>query len=399
MAKLFAKLSRNENFIIKGLVMATLVVLATTLSSTMVFSEVIEETTADGYGFGYSYDTFTFGYHYSSSIPSAVTTFSCSSASSTSVTCNWVAGSGAADSTSLQYFYRYYVYYSTDSTTANKTSGTLGATITDSATTSATISSLTAGTTYYFRAYLFDSQFNHGLDSSLAAATPGSTSSSTGGGGGGAGSTYTPPIAGDTSTTGGTTTPTTPSTTVTSPTDVATLVSTLGVTRDTVKETSNAKSVVNDVKEFKVSADAAQQTAMTNFVTYGISTATQKLGSGERRAVLRDYLETVGRANVDWADVERMTNGQKPVNRNLSKEQAQVGVVLNKFVAMVGHKPNFKNNAEDLAWNTMMYRIRFTRDLNTERSGIKFFKSVFGKNPTSPLDWSVVRGAGYALGK
>jgi hypothetical protein len=64
---------------------------------------------------------------------------------------------------------------------------------------------------------------------------------------------------------------------------------------------------------------------------------------------------------------------------------------------MVGHAPNFQDAAEDLAWNTMMYRIRFPRDLVKEQKGITRFKTIFKRLPTSPLDWAEVRALGYVL--
>ena len=138
-----------------------------------------------------------------------------------------------------------------------------------------------------------------------------------------------------------------------------------------------------------------QRTTLTNFVAYGVSAKTKNLGSGERRAVLRDYLETVGRANVSWEDVERMTQGIKPVSRNLEKERAQVAAALRIFTRLYVHRPNFQDAEEDLAWNTLMYRIRFTRDLAKEREGIQEFRAVFGRIPRSTMDWAVVRLLGY----
>jgi len=134
---------------------------------------------------------------------------------------------------------------------------------------------------------------------------------------------------------------------------------------------------------------------MANFVTYGSSEATQNLGSGERRAVLRDYLETVGRANVVWSDVERMTAGLKPLDRNLSKEQGQLSRVLKNFELMYGHRPNFKDSKDDLAWNTLMYRIRFNRNLNLEKEGIVDFQKTYKRLPKTPFEWSIVRSFGY----
>lgn len=65
------------------------------------------------------------------------------------------------------------------------------------------------------------------------------------------------------------------------------------------------------------------------------------------------------------------------------------------FKKMFGHAPVFSDPKEDLAWNTMMYRIRFTRDLTAEKEGIVEFKTVFKKQPQTPLEWSAVRALGY----
>lgn len=153
----------------------------------------------------------------------------------------------------------------------------------------------------------------------------------------------------------------------------------------------------SDAIDFKVNLSDDQAKAIANFVTYGASSETVKLGSGERRALVRDYFETVGRGDVVWDDVQRLTTGQKPVKRNLPKEQAAAAVALKNFKKMVGHAPDFKVASEDLAWNTLMYRIRFPRDLAKEKWGITNFKKLMKRAPASPFDWSMVRAMGYAL--
>jgi hypothetical protein len=149
--------------------------------------------------------------------------------------------------------------------------------------------------------------------------------------------------------------------------------------------------------EFKVAITDEQTRAITNFITYGVSRATEKLGAGERNALVRDYFETIGRGEFVWDDIQKITTGQKPVKRNLPKEQANADRALKSFILMTGHAPNFKVPAEDLAWNTLMYRIRFPRDLVKEREGILKYKKLYKKDPKTPFDWSVVRALGYAL--
>ncbi len=157
--------------------------------------------------------------------------------------------------------------------------------------------------------------------------------------------------------------------------------------------------VMESAAEFGIALNATDDSALTNFVTNGTSQATVKLGSGERLAVVRDILETLGRASV--RAIEQISAGEKPTDRNLAKEQAQVNKALPLFKKMLGvsRAPNFKNTNEDLAWNTLMYRIRFDRDLKKEQKGIVRFKKVMGKNPSSPLDWAAVRAYGYKLAK
>jgi hypothetical protein len=132
-----------------------------------------------------------------------------------------------------------------------------------------------------------------------------------------------------------------------------------------------------------------------NFIVYGISPGTIKLGQGERRAIVRDYMETVHRGDFVWEDVERMTNGQIPIKRTLEIERTKVPVALPVFKKLFGHNPNFKNATENLAWNTLLYRIRFTRNLVKESKGVKSYVVTYKHNPKTPFEWSVVRVLGY----
>ena len=243
-----------------------------------------------------------------------------------------------------------------------------------------TITGLTNGTTYYFAAYACDTNANCSDAPSVAVSgAPAAGTSSSGGGGGGSG--------------GGTTTPgatTYPSGTATTDTGVSE-----GTGATTSSPAAIATSVQSSALEFGVTLSTTQVNTASSFISSGTTMATVKLGSGERLALVRDQLETLGR--VDVAALEQLAVGQKPTARNLAKEQVQVGKVLTAFVKLTGHRPNFKIAKEDLAWNTMMYRIRFARDLNKERAGITMFRSVYGRTPTSPLDWAAVRAWGYSL--
>lgn len=78
--------------------------------------------------------------------------------------------------------------------------------------------------------------------------------------------------------------------------------------------------------------------ALTNDITYGISEKTRALGGGERRALVRDALETIKIADLDAADLERLTRGIIPRARNIMVERAQLYVfdrLLTQYMGMI----------------------------------------------------------------
>jgi len=173
------------------------------------------------------------------------------------------------------------------------------------------------------------------------------------------------------------------------------LLSSLGKSRNVSEEEKYDKLLKSDATVYKIEQSDEQKTAVTNFVTYGMSSGTIQLGAGERRALVRDYFETVGRGDITWSDMENLVNGKKVVARNLAKENQQVTAVLKMFKKIFGHVPVFSDSKEDLSWNTMMYRIRFPRDLEKEKVGISKFQKIFNYSPKTPLDWAAVRALGY----
>lgn len=150
-----------------------------------------------------------------------------------------------------------------------------------------------------------------------------------------------------------------------------------------------------DLRAFKVKAAEAERARITTFIRFGSGPASQALGEGERRALVRDALETMRRADIPLADLERMAQGEVPLTRSITEERKQVSRALPTFQTIFGRVPNFKNPQENLAWNTLLYRIRFPRDMAAERRGITEFKRLFGRNPTDPFQWAVVRVLGY----
>lgn len=157
---------------------------------------------------------------------------------------------------------------------------------------------------------------------------------------------------------------------------------------------ASVKTLLQDAKSFGVSVSAADQARLASFIEFGTSPASKALGSGERRAVIRDVFETLGKAASTDA-IEKLVNGQLSGDRNLEREKAQLVRARGTFNTIYGRDPNFKDADENLAWNTLMYRIRFPRDLSKEKTGIVGFQKTFRKTPSDPFQWAVVRVLGY----
>lgn len=351
----------------------------------------------------YGYYGGTYGYNASTTSsdypPSAPSSLSCSASSTSAGSCSWTAPTTTTGGTNLNNLDHYLYNYGT-SAVSSCTSGTTPTGISFSLTT------LNPATTYYVAVCAVDTNSNEGT----VATSSFTTQSITGGGTAGLVST------GQITTPAPTviTTPTAAPTVVVTPTvagpsispsivaDAAQLVVQLGVAQNKASETTYQARVTSSASEFRVTLAADVKAVATNFVTYGTSSAAVKLGAGERLAVVRDILEILGSKVASNATslltvAEQIANGQKPTIRNLTKEQSQLPQVLKNFEKLAGHRPDFKNTKEDLAWNTLQYRVRFARDLNKEKVGIGKFKVVFNKIPKTPLDWATVRAWGYAL--
>ncbi|MDP3771019.1 MAG: hypothetical protein Q8R16_01830, partial [bacterium] len=361
----------------------------------------------------YGYRSGSYGYQgatatSSDQVPSAPTAFSAGTPGTSSATIGWTAPTTTTASTAISTgggsISSYKFHYSTSSL-----SSCSGGTSSTETSASKTLSSLSSSTTYYVAICATDNNSNDSsaLTGSFAtAAAAGGGSGSSGGGGGS--SIFTAPAATPATPAVPGVAPAVPATPPATASDAATLVAHLvtqgiAVTRNVAAEGTNATRISSSATEFSITIVAAVRTIASNFVTYGTSSVTVALGSGERLAVIRDLFDTLG--SVVQGDssklllaAEQISSGQKPTVRNLAKERAQVNAALPAFRKLTGRNaPNFKNAKDDLAWNTMLYRVRFARNLAKERGGITKFKATFKKTPKTPADWAVVRAWAYAL--
>ncbi len=303
-----------------------------------------------------------------------------------------------------------YVLYNSTSGQYVGASGTLSSTPswqTTSTWSGVTISGLTCATTYSFLSVARNAENTETVSSTAATVTTSACSSGGGGGGGGGGVGAGTPI----SIPSLIPTSPVPSAPVTTPPVLppieVTFLDQLPAATSPAQEPSTGtnslppasaaslRAIDADARSFQVVLLPADRERFAAFVDAGTTAETRALGSGERRALLRDALQTIGRSSLPLADLERLARGEIPTTRNLESERAQLPRVRATFRTLYGRDPDFRNAEENLAWNVLMYRIRFPRNLALERQGIQEFRSTFRRDPQDPFQWAVVRALGY----
>ncbi len=369
-------------------------------------------------GYGYSSNGYGYGYGYSDNVPAVPAGFSCSGASTTSVTCTWTAVTTTMSGTEIiaTDFSSYKLYQSSSdfsSTTLCPVSGsgvTTAATVTTQSTATATVSGLTANTRYNFALCAFDTNNNNSPRAAIASgSTNVSTTTSSGGSSG-----------------GGSTSPITPITTIAAPSSTATPAaptsSSVAAEREAqVKQiTSEAQTVSATAAEGLAAlvgvkrSLATEQSALSllgkahlsvttgtiAFVAYG-TPSTVHLGAGERAGVLASFIaayKTFPQSATQWSDLIKIGNGRWPT---MTSSEAEAWA-MSQFKKMYLRDANRKNANDDAAVVLMAYGLRQTkgqRNLNTEKAAIKIYKGIFKKAPATAHDWDSVRAIGYSGAK
>ncbi|MBU4216753.1 fibronectin type III domain-containing protein [Candidatus Parcubacteria bacterium] len=179
----------------------------------------------------------------------------------------------------------------------------------------------------------------------------------------------------------------------------------------TDKFLAETKQVRNLVKEQNVKTkyldkliDREQKTlnkmemAINDFIAYGVDLNTQKLGEGERAAVVSSYKSAFVRlpeVDDELTDLIKIANGRWPSFKNSNAEKRARG----QFIKIYKRIANMGNANDNAAVTVMAYGLRQkaeNRNMNSEKNGIKTFKSIFGKNPTTTDEWNTMQAITYS---
>ena len=363
--------------------------------SLFVFASVMVTQTVQALNLAagnYGYYGGTYGYNASATssddVPRAPTSLSASNTATTSITLSWTAPtltvSGTAISTGSGSVASYKIAYNTGTV-----SSCTSATATTSTSATVNLTGLDSNTTYNVKVCAVDN--NQNVGSALSTTFITASGGGSGGGGGNAGSVFSSVPTKVVSTPSGNVI-VTPGAIASSAVvaDAAALTASLGITRNKGIETAAAAQVAALVRKTGVKLSALDTLKATNFIAYGVDSNTIKLGLGVRKDLVGEILAIYSSLNINT--LTELAAGKKPTQRNLTFERKQVGLANQLLVRIMGHKIDFKDKTQDLAYNSVIYPVRFPgRDLKKEGSAAAKFKKLVGRTPTSPLDWSVVR--------
>lgn len=133
--------------------------------------------------------------------------------------------------------------------------------------------------------------------------------------------------------------------------------------------------------------------ALVFFIAYG-TPSTQRLGYQERSGVLNSYKAAFNRIPLskgDWAEVLRIANGSKPMNRSTQAELK----ARKEFRKAYNREP--VQQGDITAVMIMAYGIRpLKKDLTREKTALTHFKKLYGFEPVYGYHWDVLRAYAYS---
>lgn len=140
------------------------------------------------------------------------------------------------------------------------------------------------------------------------------------------------------------------------------------------------------------------ESALSQFVAYGVDDNTRRLGEGERAAVVYSYRSAFGKLpknETELEDVIRIANGRWPNQKNEAREdRAKV-----EFAKVYLRDSDMNRPGDNAAVTIIAYGLRQksgNRNLDSERQALKLFKGIYDRSPQSTSDWNIVQAIAYS---
>ncbi|MBU4216970.1 hypothetical protein L6270_04030 [Candidatus Parcubacteria bacterium] len=137
------------------------------------------------------------------------------------------------------------------------------------------------------------------------------------------------------------------------------------------------------------------QDLITSFIRTG-SEWVSNVGAGERMSVIETYWQVYGKFPVtksEWFDVFNMTNGELPE----AVSKVALDNARQSFVKIYKRKAVIANKKDQAALNLIAYGLRVRhRNMSYEKVALKKFQKIYKYNPSSMMDWNLVRAIAYS---
>ena len=171
--------------------------------------------------------------------------------------------------------------------------------------------------------------------------------------------------------------------------------------RNRVSEQETEIKYLKGLQQGVKSISAEAKTSITDFITYGVDDNTQKLGSGERAAVISSYKAAYNKlpeTNDEITETIKIANGRFPsVISQTAEDKAN-----EEFQKIYGREVDVNNKNDVAAIKVMAYGLRQkaeNRKLESEKKGIEIFKNIYGHVPQTTEEWNAMQAITYSGAK
>lgn len=171
--------------------------------------------------------------------------------------------------------------------------------------------------------------------------------------------------------------------------------------RDEIKEQRNLKKYFGDLKKDIWVSSKKMESALNNFITYGVDANTKMMGEGERAAVAFSYKAAFSKlpeTEMDLIDAIKIASGRFPANISDEAEKK----AKSKFFRIFSRVPDMEVPTDAAAVKVMAYGLRQkaeNRNMKSETVGIKTFKHIFGNTPKTTEEWNAMQAITYSGAK
>lgn len=176
------------------------------------------------------------------------------------------------------------------------------------------------------------------------------------------------------------------------------ILSALKEQRDIAKEQQARVKYLTKLKQGVKELAENAEIALNNFIAYGADGNTEKLGAGERAAVIYSFksaFKKLPETEEELADAIKIANGRWP---NATSQEAE-RKAKEQFEKVYKKTADMNDPKDNAAIIVMAYGLRQkaeNRNLNSEKQGINIFKNIYGYQPNSTEDWNIMQAVTYS---